>query len=384
MEPIYLDHNAATTIRPEAVETLVAVLSEIGNPASPHRYGRRTLERLESDRAAIAQRFHAGTVLFTSGGTEACNLAIQGICHAKSHHGAKRKLLISSAEHAAILEPALALLDTGVELRTLPLNSDGTVNRQILRQWGDPDTNLVAVQWVSHETGVVQPLSQIAAICDDWNVPLHVDAVAAAGKIPVGFTPEIHGVTSISIAAHKFGGPCGVGALLVRDAFDSPPIRPLLYGGSQEFSTRAGTPPVAMIAAMRVAIELAIDEIPQNLRKLTRLRDRFETAMRTKLPFCTVIAADSLRSPYTSAIAFVGYDSRNLVRQFDEVGVCCATGAACSSNSNDPSPVLRAMQLSDEIVHGTVRFSFSPKIRDDEIDEAVRRMVRVFSHGANG
>ncbi|MDO4558225.1 MAG: cysteine desulfurase family protein [Planctomycetia bacterium] len=379
MNTIYLDHNAATGLRPEAMDALIAALRETGNPSSPHHIGRRALRRLEADRAAVARLFHAGTVLFTSGGTEACNLAVRGILRAKCH-GKRGKILVSAAEHAAVLEPALDLLDPdAVDVRTIPLRSDGSVDLSTLDAWCDPETNLVAVQWVSHETGVVQPVSEIAAICAERKIPLHSDAVAAVGKLPVGFLPEFAGVTTISISAHKFGGPCGVGALLLRKTPEETPIRPLFHGGPQEFSMRAGTPPVALIAAMRVAIELAFDEQKLLFQKMVRLRDRFEWGIRHGIPSAMVIAANSVRVPYTSAIAFPGWDSRTLVRRFDDVGVCCATGSACSSDSDDPSPVLRAMRLPPEIVNATVRFSFSAALGDDEIDEAVRRIVNVVS-----
>ena len=401
-DAIYLDHSAATPMLPEAMETLRAAMLETGNPSSPHRFGHAARRRLETERAAIGRLLGTNpdtdTLIFTSGGTESNNLAVRGIFLARSGIAPSipmtRRMLVSSAEHASVLEPALALIDpvageSAAELRTLPLTGDGMVDLTILQQWCRRRTAMVAVQWVSHETGVIQPIEEIAAICRARGVPLHIDAVAAAGKIPVDFGAVAQdGIVTMAVSGHKFGAPCGVGVLCIRGIFPMP----ILYGGAQESAVRPGTEPASLIAAMRTALEISTASLDANLEWVTQLRDRFESELRRQVPGIVVIAADSPRSPYTTAVALPGRfgaddgenerellapNAEELVRRLDAVGVCCATGSACTSGSPEPSPTLRAMKLSDEIVRRTLRFSFSARQTRDEIDSAVVRIASV-------
>jgi cysteine desulfurase len=415
METIYLDHNATTPTRPEVVEAIARCgLADYANPASQHRPGQQARRALEEAREAIADVLGADLaapqrdrLIFTSGGTEANNLAILGI--ARAGVGSPRpfeegktaaRIVISAGEHQSVIEPAEHLLEQGWRLDTLGMTSDGIVRvAQLPPLLAADRPQLVSVQLANHETGVVQPIAELAELCNRAGVPLHTDAVQVVGKLPVSFRGL--GVAAMSIAAHKFQGPPGIGALLLRDGV---PLAPLMFGGHQQEGLRPGTEPVALAIGMATALELWRKEQGEHARRLTALRDCFEQGLRAALPNIVVHGAPAVgqtflsagsapalsapgqtgmsvppdpRLPQTSNVAFPGLDGEMLRMALDLAGVACSVGSACSSGSTELSPTLRAMELSNALVASSLRFSFGATNTAAEIDEAVRRIAHV-------
>ncbi len=394
MDSIYLDHNATTPTRPEVVEAMARCYGEaFANPASSHRPGQRARQVLEDARERIAQILDVDLapprrdrLVFTSGGTEANNLAILGIARAQEaslgpHRS--RRMVISAAEHQSVIEPAEHLLEQGWRLDTLGLTPDGAVRvdrlAAMLEECADrgPDAAgatpaLVSVQLANHETGVLQPVGELAALCRRADVPLHTDAVAMVGKLPVSF--RALDVAAMSIAAHKFQGPLGIGALILRDGV---PVTPLVYGGHQQAGLRPGTESVALAVGMAKALELSQRDQAECEGRLRSLLNRFEAGLRAALSDVVIHGSTAARLPQTSSVAFPGLDGQRLLMALDLAGVACSIGSACASGSAELSPTLRAMDLSSSLVASSLRFSFGATTTEAEIDEALRRIVRV-------
>jgi len=418
VETIYLDHNATTPIHPEVVEAMARAWRDgHANPASQHQAGQKARRVLEDAREEIAALLGADVtgprpdrVIFTSGGTEANNLAVLGIAHASLRQGptahelgasregplstsalrpapspssiptsapgpapsAPPQVIVSAIEHPSVLEPAQHLLDEGWRVDTLAVDTDGVARVELLEDLLGPQTRLVSVMLGNHETGVLQPVPRIAEICTRVGVPLHTDAVQAVGKLPVRFR-EL-GVAAMSIGAHKFRGPLGIGALVARDGVA---LEPLLFGGHQQWGLRPGTEPVALVVGMLAALRIATRDQAAHLERLTSLRDRLEAGLRTGMPDLVVNGAAAPRLPHTSSIAFPGLDGQILLLALDMAGVACSVGSACSSGSSELSPTLRAMGLPKEVLAGSLRFSLGTTTTVQEIDEAVRRILMV-------
>jgi cysteine desulfurase len=379
MDPIYLDHNATTPTRPEVAEAMARCYADgYANPASQHRPGQRARHALEDAREAIAALVGADLaasppdrLVFTSGGTEANTLAVIGIARARSG-GRPGRLLVSAIEHASVIEPAEHLMEQGWQLDTLGVTPDGAVRVDRLAGMITPETCLVSVMLGNHETGVLQPVSALVPLCRDAGVPLHTDAVQVIGKLPVDFRGL--GVDAMTVAAHKFQGPLGIGALILRPGV---PIEPLLFGGHQQEGVRPGTESVALAVGMRTALELWQREHEARARRLTALRERFESGLASGLADVVINGSGADRLPHTSSVAFPGLDAQVLLLALDTAGVACSVGSACSSGSTELSPTLRAMGLPHDIVTSALRFSLGATTTEAEIDEAVRRIGHV-------
>ena len=378
MESIYLDHNATTPIRPEVVEAMTAVWrAGHANPASQHRPGqlaRRLVEDARDEIAALLGGKPGGAqgdrLIFTSGGTEANNLAVLGMGEARAGKSPGRAI-VSAVEHASVLEAAERLLNDGWRLDTLAVDGQGVVRLDLFEKLLAADVAVVSVILGNHETGALQPVGEIAKACRELGVPIHTDAVQVVGKLPIDF--RALGVTALSIAAHKFQGPLGIGALLVRhDA----PLAPRLFGGHQQWGLRPGTEPAALTVGMLVALRLWKAEAQEHAQRLTALRERFEQGLKAGFPV-VVNAQGAPRLPHTSSIAFPGLDGQILLMALDMAGVACSVGSACSSGSSELSPTLQAMRLPKDIVASTLRFSLGATTTQDEIDEAVGRILHV-------
>lgn len=387
MEMIYLDHNAGSPTRPEVVEAMARCHAEQpANPAGRHQFGQRARRVLEDAREKIAEILGANLapplrdrLIFTSGGTESNNLAILGIATAES--GPPGQIVISAGEHQSVIEPAEHLLEQGWRMDTLGLTPQGVIRMEQLPPLLGSDTRLVSVLLGNHETGVLQPIERLAAECNRAGVPLHTDAVQAVGKVPVDF--HALGVAAMSVAAHKFQGPPGIGALIVRSDVR---IKPLMFGGHHQSGLRPGTEPVALAVGMATALELWHKEQDEHARRMTALRDRFERRLHSSLgdggatvtPTPVIFhGAGAERLPQTSSVAFPGIDGETLLIALDLAGVACSIGAACSSGATELSPTLRAMDLPKEIVASSIRFSFGATNTEAEIDEAIRRIADV-------
>lgn len=392
---IYLDHNATTPVLPEVAEAMRACWAEpYLNPASQHEFGRAARRVVEDARDQIGELLGINVsgptpdrVIFTSGGTEANNLAIRGLlpdggrrfsdpaAHPTPH------IIVSAIEHPSIATLADHFSQTGCLVDRLGVDADGVIRVADLPALLRPDTRLVAAMLANNETGVLQPILELAAICNEHGIPLHTDAAQAAGKLPLNFR-EL-GAATMSIAAHKFGGPLGIGALIVRHDVQ---LEPQLFGGFQQGGLRPGTESVPLIVGMRVALERWDANRRGWLRQLETLRDRFETAIvrpaagsESPLKSClpVVLGERGNRLPNTSNIAFVGLDRQRLFLALDQAGVACSTGSACASGSSEPSPVHLAMGCEPGVISSALRFSLSAKTTPAEIVEAADRIIRI-------
>jgi cysteine desulfurase len=381
---IYLDNNATTPILPEVVAAMQACHDQqLYNPASQHEFGRRARRVLEDARERVAELLGAKTggrdddrVIFTSGGTEANNLAILGLLEARlagdtgTTKIAPPRVVVSAVEHPSITALADELSRREVAVDWVGVDAQGVIRVQELENLIRPETRLVTTMLGQNETGVLQPVAEIAAICRAAGVPLHTDAAQVVGKLPVDF--RALGVTTMSVAAHKFHGPLGIGALVVRHGTD---LRPQLFGGFQQAAARPGTESVALAVGMRTALERWHAERDERLAHLRTLRDGFEETILGGWPAAVIVGGRAKRLPQTSSIAFVGLDRQALFMALDQAGVACSTGSACASGSSERSPALVAMGLNRAILDSTLRFSFSALNSLEEAREAARRIL---------
>ena len=386
MQTIYLDHNATTPVFPEVMEAMNRTCAEhLANPASQHQPGQHARRVLEDARRRIATLLGADLdtpqpdrLVFTASATEANNLAILGIARALSEQPGR--IIISSIEHASVIGPAESLLEAGWRLDTIPVTSHGVVRADALAallRSIDLDSaqspRLVSVILGNHETGVLQPMAQLAAICAEHHVPMHTDAAQVVGKVPVDFRRL--GVAAMSFGAHKFGGPVGIGGLLLRH---DTPIRPIIFGGHHQDGLRPGTESVALAVGMAVALEICTARREEHFQRMTALRDRFEARLKHNIPGLVVHGSDATRLPHTSNIAFPEVDGQVLLLALSMAGVACSAGAACSSGSTEISPTLLAMGVPSQVAGRSLRFSLGTGTTEAEIDEAVARITRVW------
>lgn len=374
---IYLDHNATTPLDPVVAEAMHAcALRQLANPASQHEPGRQARRVLEEARERIARLLgastegtHADHVIFTSGATEANNLAIRGL--AGEPPG---EIIVSAVEHPSVVGPAEFLARRGFQLRLLPVNRHAVVQVDALDELMSPNTRLVSVMLGNHETGALQPVDQIARKCVAAGVPFHTDTVQVAGKLPLSFNRD--GVTAMSVSAHKFHGPRGIGALILRHDAS---LAPQMFGGFQQGGLRPGTEPVELPVGMAAALDQFYSNQSNRIRHMGQLRDSFETALASHWPSIVINSAGADRLPHTSNVSFPGFDRQALVMALDLAGVACSTGTACASGSSEPSPVLQAMGCDERILGSSIRFSFGAFTQPMEVDQAIARIVQVLN-----
>ncbi len=402
--PIYLDHNATTPPDPEVLAAMDFALREAyGNPGSRHSAGRRARRALEEARESVASILGAlpTEVVFTSGGTEANNTAIFGLTQGRT--GA---IALPDGEHPSVEMAVRRLESTGWLRVTLPLDERGLIQPESLAALDWSRLRLVTLLLAHNETGVVQPLrievsrsvvfrsakerpfadqkatlpakvsspvlGELARRCAQHQVPLHLDAVQAVGKIDVDF--HALGATTLSLGAHKFHGPRGIGALLIREGVR---LGPLLFGGHQEREHRPGTEPVALAVGLAKALELWHADRQRIRESLTSLRDRLESHLIESCAPVIIHGARAERLPNTLNVAFPGCDGEALLVALDLAGVCCSMGSACASGSSEPAPILLAMGCSRETARSSLRFSLGRGNTTEEIDEAARRIAEV-------
>ncbi len=372
---IYLDHNATTPLLPEVAEAMAACEADgYGNPSSQHALGRKARRRLEDAREGIAELLGADLrgpspdrLIFTSGGTEANHLALLGL-----GGGAPGHLITSPLEHPSLLGATEILLQRGWRRDLLPVSPRGDVQPDAVQALWQPDTRLVSLMLGNNETGVLQPVAEVAAMCRQRGVFCHTDAVQVVGKLPVNFR-EL-GVTALSVAAHKFHGPRGIGALLLQGGEG---LEPQLRGGFQQWGLRPGTEPVSLAVGMHTALRMWHDERETWQNRLITLRDRLEAALRPGDPLCSFNGAEAERLPHTSSVTFHGLDGQSLLMALDLAGVACSLGSACASGSSEPSPTLLAMGLTPEAAGASLRFSLGATTTEAEVDEASQRILKV-------
>jgi len=370
-ELLYLDHNATTPIAPEVRAAMMPWLeNEFGNPSSVYSPGRRAADALNSARKHVATLVGArpSEIVFNSCGTEATNTAILS---ALAIDPDKRHIITSTVEHSATIKLCEYLATRGYEITWLPVDEKGRLDPLLLDEAVTPDTAVVSLLWANNETGVLFPVEEIAAITTRRRVPLHLDAVQAAGKVPIDFASL--GVQYASLSAHKLYAPKGVGALYVRHGARYTP----LLRGSQEEGKRGGTQNVASIVAFGKAAELARKHLLLVADRVRELRDRFERNLLTVLPEVRINGSDEMRLPNTSNLTFGGIDAETALLLFDKEGLCCSAGSACTSGSINPSHVLTAMGVSRDEARASLRFSFGRNTSDDEIDRALEIIPRI-------
>ncbi|MFO0876076.1 MAG: cysteine desulfurase family protein [Gemmataceae bacterium] len=366
MDAIYLDCNATTSLAPGALEAMLPYLGGLtGNASSSHRFGQRARQALDSARERLAHLLgaHPDEVLFTSGATEANNLALHGLAGDPPAH-----LLGTPLEHPSVSEPLSRLARAGFELSLMPVTASGRIDTAALPLLLRPATRLVTCQLVNHETGVVQPVAEVRQAVGEGR-HFHCDASQAVGKIPIHF--HTLGVSTLALSAHKFHGPPGIGALLVRRGLR---LRPLLVGGHQQRGQRAGTEAVALIVGCVAALELACLDRERRLAHATRLRQLLLDQLQAQAA-PVVVNGEGL--PFTLNVSFPGLAADLLLVALDLAGVACSTGSACSSGSLLPSPTLAAMQVGEARLRSALRFSFSGHTTTEEVTEAGRRISRV-------
>lgn len=382
--PIYLDCNSTTPIDPRVVEAMTRAWRDCGaNPASQHAAGRKVRRMLEDAREGIAESLGAKTggmdadqLIFTSGGTEANNLAVFGLL-AGIKPGPSELLFVSAIEHPSVIEASQTLRGRGVEVVTLPANDSGQIFLPAINETGRkvwlPD--VVSVMLANNETGVIQAVAEIAAACRPLGALFHTDAVQAVGKIPVHFR-EL-GVDAMTAAPHKFHGPLGIGALAVRHGIN---IQPQLFGGFQQGGLRPGTENVALAVGFYEALRIAIAELPERAARMQSLRDELERSLRAEVPEMAIVGEKSPRLPNTSCVSFPGLDRQALVMALDLAGIACSTGSACASGSSEPSPTLIAMGLPKTVIDGAIRLSLGAFTTAAEVTDAAARIIKTVKH----
>ena len=370
--PVYLDHNATTPVRPEVIEAMEECLradGAFGNPSSLHEAGRTARKRLSEARRFVAEALGAepAGVTFTGCGSEAINLALKGAFFASDR--AKKHIVTTSVEHSAVLKTCAWLQTQGGQTTYLPVDSTGRLDPQTVAGAIRDDTLLVSLVHANNEVGTLQPTAEMGAICRERGVLLHVDAVQAVGKLPV--TLDSLQCDMLSLSAHKFHGPKGVGALVMRPGVE---LTPLIHGGGQEHGQRSGTEAVAQAVGLAKALELALAERPQTTERLWKLRERF-LQVRERLEAVKLNGHPEQTLPHTVNLSFMYCDGMALGLNLNLRGIYVSQGSACSSGQIEPSHVLMAMGLSEKAAHGAIRFSMGKDTTEEEIDYVIGELV---------
>ncbi|HON79902.1 MAG TPA: cysteine desulfurase NifS [Spirochaetota bacterium] len=360
---LYLDNNATTMVDPEVLEEMLPFLSgRYGNPSSMHSFGGSVgadIERARQRLASLLGADHEYEIVFTSGGTESDNLAILGTL---SYHREKRHIITSKVEHPAVLSLCRTLEREGYRITYVPVDREGMLDMDVLKSSIDDDTAIVSIMYANNETGVIFPVEEIGALLREREIPFHIDAVQAAGKIPVDVNAI--GCDLLSISGHKFHGPKGTGALYVRRGTK---LRPMIYGGHQERSRRPGTENVPGIVGIGKAAELALKHLPGE-KEISALRDRLEEGILSQFPNVARNGNREHRVPNTTNVGFEFIEGEAILLYMNEKGIAASSGSACSSGSLEPSHVLRAMGVPFTSAHGSIRFSLSRFTTKEEID----------------
>jgi len=372
---VYLDHAASTPMHPAAIEAMTAALAMVGNASSLHTAGRAARRRVEESRETIAARLGArpSEVIFTAGGTDSDNLAVKGIYWARRDADPSRRRIITTAvEHHAVLDAVEWLAEhEGAEVTFLPTGADGSVTpgalADALAQFGH-DVALVSIMWANNEVGTVMPIAELASVAAEFGVPMHSDAVQAVGQLPLDFASV--GLSAMSITAHKFGGPTGAGALLLRRNVD---CVPLLHGGGQERDVRSGTVDVAGAVAMATAAEIAVGSLETTAARLRTLRDRLIDGVLDSIDDAHLNGAPGAqRLPGNTHFTFDGCEGDSLLMLLDANGIECSTGSACTAGVAQPSHVLLAMGADAARARGSLRLSLGHNSTEADVDAALR------------
>ncbi len=375
---IYLDNNATTPIASEVLEAMAqCARCQHGNPASQHQPGREARTILEAARDQVARLLGATVdsrepdrLIFTSGATEANNLALCGLAGPPPG-----RVILSAIEHPSIWRVGEFLAQQGFDVQTLPVDCHGLVCLEQFESLLNEQTRLVSIMYANHETGVLQPITEIAALCKRFNVPLHTDAVQVAGKMAIDFTSM--GVDALTLSSHKFHGPAGIGGLLLRSGT---PLQPMLRGGHQQGALRPGTESIELAVGMHAALDFSIQKNLSGTNPLMVMRDGLEEKLCALLPDVVIHCRGVGRAPHTSQISFLGADRQAVVMALDQAGIAVATGTACESGASEPSRTLLAMGCGPAYLDTAVRLSVGSLNTAQELGVAARRIAAKITH----
>jgi cysteine desulfurase len=370
MRRVYLDYNATAPLLPEALEAAVPYYTSMwGNASSIHRQGREARMAVEDARAQVAQLIGAPNpldIVFTSGGTEAVNLAIRGYAYGNRSRG--QHIITTRVEHPATLDTCRALEQRGFALTYLPVDALGRVAPEALARSIRPQTIMLTLIHGNHEVATLQPLAALVEVAHGHGIPVHVDAVQAVGRVRIDVAASE--IDLLSLTGHKFGGPKGVGALYIRDSLGTT-MQPVLHGGHQERERRAGTEDISGIVALGRACDLMHQRLADEGKRLTILRDRLETGVLSRISDIRRHGNGGERLPNTANFGFAGVKGEALVFNLDLLGIAVSTGASCSSRQESPSQVLEAMGVPREASEGSVRFSLGWGTTDEDIERVL-------------
>ena len=376
---VYLDHAATTPMRPEAVEAMTRHLLEVGNPSSLHASGRQARRVVEESRETIARALgcRPGEVVFTSGGTEADNLALKGIFWSRrAGDPGRRRILSTAVEHHAVLDALHWLAEReGADVELLPVDSLGRLEVDALESSiaRDPaSVALVSVMWANNEVGTLQPIEEVVALAAEHGIPVHTDAVQAVGSVPVDFAAS--GVDALSLTGHKVGGPYGVGALVVRREVD---VTALVHGGGQERDIRSGTLDTPAIAGFAAAVELSVKQQHDHATRLAVLRDDLVAGVLRAVPDAVLNGDRQHRLPGNAHLRFPGCEGDSLLMLLDARGIECSTGSACSAGVPQASHVLLAMGCDEEQARSSLRFSLGHTSSSADVEAVVAAVAPV-------
>jgi len=370
MKRIYMDHNATTPLREEVLEAMLPYLrEEFGNASSPHSFGRGARKAVEAarEKVAVALGAQPREIIFTGCGTEADNQAIKGVAFA--NRGKGDHLITSRVEHKAVLETCQYLEKQGFRATYLPVDEVGLVSPADVAAAITDRTLLVSVMFANNEVGTIQPIAEIAQVCREKGVYLHTDAIQAVGKLPL----DVHqlGLDLLSLSAHKFYGPKGVGVLYVRKGVK---IDPLLHGGHQEWGQRAATENVAGIVGLGRAIELRLDEMDAEATRLAALRNRLYEGLVGRIDHIHLNGHPTRRLPGTLDVSFEYIEGEGIIMGLDMAGVAVSSGSACTSGSLEPSHVLLAMGIHPAVAQGSIRFSLGRENTEADVDTVIETL----------
>jgi len=373
---IYLDNAASTAVHPEVVKEMLPYFdTQYGNPSSIHQFGRKAKNAIQKARKQVAALIGAepDEILFTSGGTESNNTIFYGI----KFQGAKfegSQIITSSIEHDAVLEPIREFEKNGCQVTYLPVDEHGIVNSDDITNSITPQTVMVSIMFANNEVGTIQPIKEISKICNKYQIPLHTDAVQAAGKVPIN-VKEL-GVDALSISSHKINGPKGVGALFIKKGFT---VAPYLLGGGQENGMRSGTENVASIVGFGKACEIAKERLNENISHLQTLHSSMLSKIVKEIPHVKLNGNTEKRIFNNIHLTFLGVNGEDLIIKLDEHGIAASTGSACSVHTQKASHVLKAMRFNHEQITGSLRISFGYANTLDEVDQAVEVLKKVIA-----
>ncbi len=368
-----MDNAASTAIHDDVFEEMLPFLKEAyGNPSSIHTVGRRASTGIQVSRKRISELVNClpEEIFFTSGGTESNNTAISGV--ASANRG--KRIITSSIEHDAVLEPCKRLEDDGYQIIYLPVDNRGLINPSDLEKSISEDTCLVSIMWANNEVGTIQPIAELAKICNEKKILFHTDAIQALGKTPIDLK-EI-GVDLLSVSSHKIYGPKGVGALFIRKGVK---INPIILGGGQEKGFRSGTENVASIIGFGKAAELARLNLKKNLEHMKELRNHLIAKIQNEIPYVKLNGDSDKRLVNNIHLTFLGVKGEDLILKLDEHGIAASTGSACSVNRQRASHVLKAMGLDHEQIEGSLRLSLGIFNSKEEIDDTIKTLKKIIS-----